>query len=44
MSFDFSDLVIPIDDNDDNFDYSQFLADPIYDWLNFSEQILQVSL
>jgi len=42
MSFDFSDLVIPNDDIDDNFDYSQFLADSIYDWLNFPEQILQV--
>jgi hypothetical protein len=42
MSFDFSDLVIPNDDIDDNFDYSQFLADSFYDWLNFPEQILQV--
>ena len=42
MYFDFGDLVISNDDNDDNFDYSQFLADPIYDWLNFPEQILQV--
>ena len=46
MSFDFSDLVIPNDDNDTNdnydYDYAQFLADPIYDWLNFPEEILQV--
>jgi hypothetical protein len=54
MSFDFSDLVIPDDGNendsnydysqlfDDNYDYSQFLADPIYDWLNSPEEILQV--
>ena len=43
MSFDFSDLVVP-DDNDenDNYDYTQFLADPIYDWLNSPEEILQV--
>ena len=41
MSFDFSDLVIP-DDGNDNYDYSQFLADPIYDWLNSPEEILQV--
>jgi len=43
MSFDFSDLVIPDDANEnDNYDYSQFLADPIYDWLNSPEEILQV--
>ena len=42
MSFDFSDLVLPNGDNDDNFDYSQFLADPIYDWLYYPEEILQV--
>ena len=43
MSFDFSDLVIPEDANDnDNYDYSQFLADPIYDWLNSPEEVLQV--
>ena len=43
MSFDFSDLVVP-DNNDenDNYDYTQFLADPIYDWLNSPEEILQV--
>ena len=41
MSFDFSDLVVP-DDENDNYDYSQFLADPIYDWLNSPEEILQV--
>ena len=46
MSFDFSDLVIPNDDNATNdnydYDYAQFLADPIYDWLNFPEEILHV--
>ena len=42
MSFDFSYLVIPDDACDDNYDYSQFLADPIYDWLNSPEQVLQV--
>jgi hypothetical protein len=54
MSFDFSDLVIPDDGNEndanndylqilgDQYDYSQFLADPIYDWLNLPEEILQV--
>ena len=41
MSFDFSDLVIG-DDANDNFDYTQFLAEPIYDWLNSPEEILQV--
>ena len=41
MSFDFSDLVIP-DDGNDNYDYSQFLAAPIYDWLNFPDVVLQV--
>ena len=41
MSFDFSDLVVPDDDND-NYDYTQFLAEPIYDWLNSPEEILQV--
>ena len=41
MSFDFSDLVIP-DDANNNYDYSQFLVDPIYDWLNFPDVVLQV--
>ena len=40
MSFDFSDLVIG--DDNDNYDYTQFLAEPIYDWLNSPEEILQV--
>ena len=42
MSFDFSDLVVA-DDNDenDNYDYTQFLAEPIYDWLNFPDAVLQ---
>ena len=42
MSFDFSDLIIPEDGTNENFDYSQFLSDPIYDWLNSPEEILQV--
>ena len=42
MSFDFSDLVIHEDGTNENFDYSQFLTDPIYDWLNSPEEILQV--
>ena len=41
MSFDFSDLVVP-DDENDNYDYTQFLADPIYDQLNSPDEILQV--
>ena len=41
MSFDFSDLVVPDDDND-NYDFTQFLAESIYDWLNSTEEILQV--
>jgi hypothetical protein len=40
MSFDISDLVIG--DDNDNYDYTQFLAEPIYDWLNSPEEILQV--
>ena len=40
MSFDFSDLVIP-DEIGDNYDYSQFLSEPIYDWLNFPDAVLQ---
>ena len=46
MSFDFSDLVIPdADENVDNYtnyNYTQFLTEPIYDWLNSPEEILQV--
>ena len=43
MSFDFSDLVVAGDnDENDNYDYTQFLAEPIYDWLNSPEEILQV--
>ena len=41
MSFDFSDLFVPDDDND-TYDYTQFLAEPIYDWLTSPEEILQV--
>ena len=40
MSFDFSDLVIP-DESSDNYDYSQFLSEPIYDWLNFPDAAIQ---
>jgi hypothetical protein len=40
MSFDFSDLVIP--DEDDNYDHTQFLTEPNYDWLNSPAEILQV--
>ena len=40
MSFDFSDLVIP-DESGDNYDYSQFLSEPIYDWLIFPDAVLQ---
>ena len=40
MSFDFSDLVIG--DDNDNYDYTQFLAEPIYYWLFSPEEILQV--
>ena len=43
MSFDFSDLVVADDNNqNDSYDYTQFLAEPIYDWLNSPEEILQV--
>jgi len=51
MSFDFNDLVFSNDeveyenenvDNNDNYDYTQFLSDPNYDWLNSPEEILQV--
>ena len=43
MSFDFSDLVLADDPNDnDNYDYTQFLADLIYDWISSPEDILQV--
>ena len=41
MSFDFSDLVIPEDVNEtDFFNYENFLSDPIYDWLNKPEEVL----
>ena len=51
MSFDFSDIVFSNDENEnenenvdnyDNYDYTQFLSDPIYDWLDSPEEILQV--
>ena len=41
MSFDFSDLVLPEDvDENDFFNYDNFLSDPIYDWLNKPEEVL----
>ena len=41
MSFDFSDLVIPENVNEtDFFNYDNFLSDPIYDWLNEPEEVL----
>ena len=36
MSFEFSELVLP----DDDFNYDNFLSDPIYDWLNEPEEVL----
>jgi hypothetical protein len=39
MSFDFSELVLPEDEND-FFNYDNFLSDPIYDWLNEPEAVL----
>ena len=38
MSFDFSDLVIQ--DDDECFNYDNFLSDPIYDWLKEPENVL----
>ena len=35
MSFEFSELVLP-----DDFNYDNFLSDPIYDWLNEPEEVL----
>jgi hypothetical protein len=43
MSFDFSDLVLADDPNDnDSYDYTLFLANPIYDWISSPEEILHV--
>ena len=45
MSFDFSDLVLPEDVNEnDFFNYDNFLSDPIYDWLNKPEEVLARAL
>ena len=38
MSFDFSDLVIQ--DDNECYNYDNFLSDPIYDWLKEPENIL----
>ena len=38
MSFDFSDLVI--EDDNECYNYDNFLSDPIYDWLNEPENVL----
>ena len=37
MSFDFSDLVIQ---DDEFYNYDNFLSDPIYDWLKEPENVL----
>ena len=39
MSFEFSELILPDDDND-FYNYDNFLSDPIYDWLNEPEEVL----
>ena len=39
MSFEFSELVLSDDDND-FYNYDNFLSDPIYDWLNEPEEVL----
>ena len=38
MSFDFSDLVI--EDDNECYNYDNFLSDPIYDWLKEPENVL----
>jgi hypothetical protein len=41
MAFDFSDLVTPDDVNEnDFFNYDNFLSDAIYDWLKEPEEVL----
>ena len=41
MSFEFSELVIQDDDNQNDFyNYDNFLADSIYDWLKEPENVL----
>jgi hypothetical protein len=52
MSFEFNDLALPNDENENenddnyanyaNYDYTQFLTEPIYEWLNSPEEIPQV--
>ena len=37
MSFDFCDLI----DTNEDYNYDNFLSDPIYDWLNLPEEVLQ---
>ena len=37
MSFDFGDLF----DTDEDYNYDNFLSDPIYDWLNLPEEVLE---
>ena len=39
MSFDFSDLVVQ-DDGSDFYNYDNFLSDPIYDWLQEPDNVL----
>jgi hypothetical protein len=39
MSFEFSEFVLP-DDENDLFNYDNFLSDSIYDWLNEPEAVL----
>ena len=38
MSFDFSDLVV--NDDDECYNFDNFLSDPIYDWLKEPENVL----
>ena len=39
MSFDFSDLVVQ-DDGSEFYNYDNFLSDPIYDWLQEPDNVL----
>ena len=39
MSFDFSDLVVQ-DDESEFYNYDNFLSDPIYDWLQEPDNVL----
>ena len=38
MSFDFSDIVV--NDDDEFYNYDNFLSDPIYDWLQEPDNVL----